>query len=375
MSSLAVPFNNPKPDIGRFLDAMDGRIAPDRPPFVEYYANAPIMRAILDRVGVGPWVDADLGPVVEGTLHNDHPGRASVDALLDNTIDFWHRMGYDYVRIEFALPLPSHSGGATDTSAGGDDKRHWQSLGKGPITTWEEFEDYPWPEVTDGQFYAHEYVCAHLPEGMGFFSCHGGGLYEHVSRLMGYECLCLSLYRNPELVAAVTDRVGAMLLDYNRRLVEFDHLTGIFQGDDMGFNTQTLLPPKVLRKYFLPWHKRYASLAHEHGKRYYLHSCGDISAIMPDLIDDVGIDGKHSYQDGVFEITDAKDRYGDRICLLGGVDMHKLSTYSPEDLRKYVRRIIDKCLPGGRFAIGAGNSIPEYVPLENYLTMLDEALR
>jgi len=56
------------------------------------------------------------------------------------------------------------------------------------------------------------------------------------------------------------------------------------------------------------------------------------------------------------------------------VDVDKLTTYSPEHLRQYVRGIIDECAQGGRFAIGAGNSIPSYIPLENYLTMLDEAL-
>ena len=95
---------------------------------------------------------------------------------------------------------------------------------------------------------------------------------------------------------------------------------------------------------------------------------------MEDLLEDVKIDGKHSFQDGVAPVIEAKKLYGERICLLGGVDVHKLSTYEPEKLRQYVRHVIDECAPGGRFAIGAGNSIPSYIPMENYLTLLDEAL-
>ena len=116
-------------------------------------------------------------------------------------------------------------------------------------------------------------------------------------------------------------------------------------------------------------------MIHEKGKVYYLHSCGQISAIIEDLIEDVKIDGRHSYQDNVEPVTEAKKRYGDRIAILGGVDVNKLTTYTPPKLRKYVRSIIDQCAPGGRFAIGAGNSITSYIPLENYLTMLDEALK
>jgi uroporphyrinogen decarboxylase len=68
-------------------------------------------------------------------------------------------------------------------------------------------------------------------------------------------------------------------------------------------------------------------------------------------------------------------RWGDRIGVLGGVDVDKLTRLSPEALRGYVRGIIEACAPRGRFAIGSGNSIPDYVPVENYLTMLDEVLR
>ena len=95
---------------------------------------------------------------------------------------------------------------------------------------------------------------------------------------------------------------------------------------------------------------------------------------MDDLINDVKIDGKHSFQDGVAPIIDWKKKYGDKIALIGGIDMDVLSRYSPDEVRRYVRRAIDECSPGGRFAVGAGNSIPSYIPLENYLVMLDEGL-
>ncbi|MCY2932506.1 MAG: hypothetical protein NTV86_24035 [Planctomycetota bacterium] len=139
----------------------------------------------------------------------------------------------------------------------------------------------------------------------------------------------------------------------------------------------------AIRKHFLPWHKKYAAMAHAAGRRYYLHSCGQVGAIMDDLIDDVKIDAKHSYQDAVTPAAEAKKRWGGRIAILGGVDVDKLTRLGPEDLRRYVRGVIDACAPGGRgvsrgggrFAVGSGNSVPSYVPVESYLTMVDEALR
>jgi uroporphyrinogen decarboxylase len=116
-------------------------------------------------------------------------------------------------------------------------------------------------------------------------------------------------------------------------------------------------------------------MAHDAGKLYFLHSCGCLEEIMEDLIEDVRIDAKHSYEDAIIPVGEFKRKYGERIGVLGGVDVDKLSRLDPDSLRTYVRGIIDDCAPGGRFAIGSGNSVPDYVPVENYLTFVDEVMR
>jgi len=142
------------------------------------------------------------------------------------------------VRVEVSLPLPAVALICSDTAKGNEKHtRAWQGLHDGPIQTWEDFEAYPWPEITDDNFYIHRYICDYLPWGLGFITCHAGGVYEHASRLIGYENLCLMLYDDPELLKAVVDRLGELILEYNRRLLELDGLTAIFQGDDFGFNT------------------------------------------------------------------------------------------------------------------------------------------
>jgi uroporphyrinogen decarboxylase len=165
------------------------------------------------------------------------------------------------------------------------------------------------------------------------------------------------------------------MLAMYRQLVELDHVIAIFPGDDMGFRTATLIPPEALRKYTLPWHKRFAQLTHEHDLPYFLHSCGNLGEIMDDLIDDVGIDAKHSYENAIIPVTEFQATYGDRIGVLGGIDIDILGRRTSEQVRAEVRRVIDICHPRGRYAIGSGNSIPSYIPVENYLAMLDEALR
>jgi len=351
MGELRVPLARPRPDAQAFLDAVLTDREFDRPRLVEYLVNPPVMRAVLGRIG-REWVEPDAG-----------------DAYWDNFIAMWYRLGYDFVRLELALPFPrSHR---RSEAAG----RAFAETARGPIASWEEFERYPWPEVEDAHFAPHEQVAAHLPEGMGLISCHAGGIYEHLSYLMGYETLCLALFDQPDLVQAVANRLGMVMASYYQRLLQVPRLIAIFPGDDMGFRTGTLLSPEALRRTTLPWHEKFAAMAHDAGLPYFLHSCGNLEAIMPDLIERVGIDAKHSFEDAITPIADFKRRWGDRIGVLGGVDIDKLTRLAPDDLRVHVRGVIDACAPGGRFAIGSGNSIPDYVPVENYLTMIDEALR
>ena len=372
-----VPIEKPKPDINRWLDAMSGKKVPDKVPMVEYLIDNALMRSILEKMIGRKWVDtSDKTEYMGGQMDFSKDNLETINAWLDNQIAFWYHMGYDFIRVEVSLPLPAVALVTQDTASDNKDQnRAWQGLHDGPIKNWDDFENYSWPKITEENFYIHRYICGHLPDGLGFITCHAGGVYEHVSRLIGYESLCIKLYDQPDLLKAVVDKLGELIFEYNKFLLELDGLAAIFQGDDFGFNTQTLLPPDVIREYFLPWHKKYAQMIHEKGKVYYLHSCGEVSAIMNDLIEDVKIDGRHSFQDNVMPVTEAKRLYGDKICILGGVDVHKLSTLNPDELRVYVRDIIDECAPGGRFAIGAGNSIPSYISVENYLTMLDEALR
>jgi uroporphyrinogen decarboxylase len=298
--------------------------------------------------------------------------RNSQKAYLDNFIEFWYRMGYDFVRFEEALPFPNTRIVAKDTGADKATDRLWVDLHQGAIMTWEDFEKYPWPKIEKMDFFRFEYINNHLPEGMGFMTCHGAGIFEHLSQLMSYEQLSFALYDQPDLVQAIADRVGELILKFYEHLLSLDRVIAIFQGDDMGFRTGTLIAPGDLRKYILPWHKKFAALVHQHNRSYFLHSCGNLEMIMEDLISDVGIDGKHSYEDVIIPVQEFQQKYGDRIAVLGGLDINILTEATPGQVREQTRFLVETCGSRGRYAVGSGNSIPSYIPVENYLAMVDE---
>ena len=370
---MVLPLANPKPDYERFLRVLDGKEMPQRPPLIEYIADSTIVQPIVEALG-RRWVLPQDGD------------RASQAAYLDNTIAFWQHMGYDFVHVYTGYHFQGHTLAAQDTaSPEGERQRHWNDEHHGMIASWEDFERYPWPKPGDLDLFIFEYVSRHLPDGMGLLVEHSGHQYEWIASLFSYEGLCLMLHDDPALVQAVSDRVGGLLLDFYRQAADFDHVIAFFPGDDMGFRSATLVSPQTLRQYVLPWHARFAELAHAHNQRYYLHSCGNLKAILPDLVETVRIDGKHSFEDAIQPCEEFHRRYAGgqeegaglsrRIASLGGVDVDILGRRTPEQVRARTRALIEANAPYGRFAVGSGNSIPNYVPLANYLAMAEEALR
>jgi len=356
-----LPLKNPRPDVKRFISSLAGKVRSSSPALVEYIVDDAVMRPLISELLGRPWVD-------------ENADRESQRAYLNNVIEFWFRMGYDFVRFERGLGFTIKQILAPDTAARAAKPRAWAEEHSGSIQHWADFERYPWPKIEDLDFFAFEYLSAHLPDGMGLLSCHAGGVFEHLTWIMSLEGLCLALVENPDLVKAVSDKIGGIMTGFYKHLLDLDHVEAIFAGDDLGFRTGTLISPSDLRKYCLPWHKRYADMAHAKGIPYFLHSCGNIEAVMEDLIADVRIDGKHSFEDAILPVEEFQARYGGRIAVLGGLDVHILASSSPAQVRQKTQALIETCGRRGRYAIGSGNSIPSYVPVENYLAMVDQAL-
>ena len=298
-----LPLSHPKPDGKRFVDVLMGRTG-GKPPLVEYLVDDVLRKPIMTELLGRTWA-------ADGTE------RAAHMAYLDNFIEFWYRLGYDFVRFEEGMAFPRHTLLTADTAEGSQKQRAWADEHQGVINTWQEFESYPWPRAEDVDFFAYEYINSHLPEGMGLICCHAGGMYEHLSYLMSTEGLCIALYENPELVKAVSDRLGGLMVTFYKHLLDLDRVIAIFPGDDMGFRSATMISPASLQTYTLPWHRRFAAMTHARGLPYFLHSCGNLTQIMDTLIHDVEIDGKHSYEDAIIPVDEFQARYGSHIALPG----------------------------------------------------------
>jgi len=314
---------------------------PDRPTLFEFFLNIPLYEHLI-------------GYKLEekGALLSDPK----------NAIAAYQAAGYDYAMIlgsDFSFP------------AGEVEAKESFSLNDGVlIKDWESFHAYNWPDP-DSFDYSRLKTCEQdLPQGMKLIVCGPGGVLENTIRLVGYENLCYMLVDEPDLAEAIFTKVGSGFLGYYERCVSYDSVGALMCNDDWGFNTQTMFSPADLRKHVFPWHKKTVALAHRHGKPAMLHSCGQLQEVMEDVIEDMKFNGKHSYEDTIEPVEEAYERWGGRIAILGGMDLDFVCRETPDAVQKRAVAMLERTRERGGYALGTGNSVPEYVPWENYFAMI-----
>ena len=88
----------------------------------------------------------------------------------------------------------------------------------------------------------------------------------------------------------------------------------------------------------------------------------------------LGIDAKHSFEDKILPIEEAYEKWHDRIPLFGGFDVDYLCRSSQDEIKRRVAAMMERTKDRGGWAIGSGNSIPVYIPAQNYMAMVEAAI-
>jgi uroporphyrinogen decarboxylase len=240
------------------------------------------------------------------------------------------------------------------------------------ITDRASFDAFSWPEIETADFSLLKDIGRDLPRGMRFMVCTPDGLLENVIGLLGYERLCMLLADDARLVGDVFQRVGETLLSFYRKALGYRSVGLVMVNDDWGFKTQPLLSPSDMRTYVFPWHRRIVEAAHAAGRPAVLHSCGQLESLMEDIILDMKYDGKHSFEDAICPVEQAYRKWGGRMAILGGLDIDFVVRSSPKAIHERARRMLALAPTG--YALGTGNSVPEYVPDDHYFAMTRAAL-
>lgn len=319
------------------------REVPDRPVLFEFIINQGTQRQILG---------ADYLP--DDTREN----------RIRNWINGFGKAGYDFATFPiWEADLPNFSGVDHDRLA---------SIGMaecGVIRDRATYESYAWPDPDSGDYAAMARATEWLAEGQQFIAFGPGGLQENLIKLIGYEPLCYMMADDPGLLHEISDRIGRILLRFYEHCLQIPSVGACFVNDDWGFKTGTFFDLKQMREYVFPWVRRIIETIHLAGRPAILHSCGNLDCLWPDIIEDLKIDGKHSWEDTILPIEQAYERFHSRIALVGGIDLDFLCRATPKEVEARAQAMLERTATRGGFALGSGNSIPDYVPFANYCAM------
>jgi uroporphyrinogen-III decarboxylase len=133
----------------------------------------------------------------------------------------------------------------------------------------------------------------------------------------------------------------------------------------MAFKSAPYFSPQVFRDLVLPRFRR----VREHiTLPWVIHSDGNLMPFLDDLLS-LDISGLHPLEKGAMDIRAVKQMCGDRICLLGNVDLNLLGMGTPEAVDAEVRALIRDVAPGGGYITTSGNSLAGYLVPENVIAL------
>lgn len=337
------------PDYNNIIDASLNK-RPGRLPLYEHIISPFIMEKVMD-VKFAGLDEGDAG---------------DIDEFFSNYCRFFKEMTYDTVSYEVCITAILPEGGALFG-------------GNGPIQNRSDFEKYPWDRLS-GMYWDHaeekfDSLAKNMPDGMKAIGGVGNGVFEISVDLAGIEYLAYMQIDDPPLFDDLYKKIGDLMCQiWSAFLEKYSELFAVCRfGDDLGFKSGTLTSPAVIKTNITGQYKRLVDLIKSYRKPFLLHSCGNIFEVMEDIIS-VGINAKHSNEDVIAPFDKWIELYGGRIGLFGGIDVDLLCTKKPDEIIEVVFENAKRFRANANgFALGSGNSIPDYVPVEGFLAMIEAA--
>jgi uroporphyrinogen decarboxylase len=295
-------------------------------------------------------------------------------STLEDEVNFRYRAGYDYIWISKGTIDPAGTVNKEFVSSDsarhfqGKDERTWAEEHSGIIKDRKDIENFPWPDVKNLDFSDFEKARRLLPEGMKVIGvC--GKIFVATWMLLGFERFAVLSYENPLLVNELMHRIGEIQVAVCRRMIELEIVGGVWIPDDVAYHSGTVMSPVWLNENLFPYYRKMGKLAREADKFLIYHSDGNISAIL-DLIAESGFNALHPIEPESMDILQVRKKAGRRLSLIGNICVHTLATGTREQVHNLVKERIETLGSETGYALGSSNSVPNYVPVDNYREML-----
>lgn len=305
------------------------REQPDRVPFVEGGIDPPIQRALMGR--------ADFLPEELNEL-----------------------IGLDNLLAEFLPPII----GIHEVHDG------INFLAKPLLLSRADLDKLVFPDPEDPAFYRNAEALVNRNQGKYAVAAKMRMGASAMLMSMGLDGFSFALADDPGLVDTVLGRYADWTIAIVRHLRDVG-VDLVWTFDDMAYRTGPMFSPRVFRTVFLPHLRRVADAIKGEGFPWIVHSDGNLMPILDDLLT-LGFDGLHPLEPGPMDIAAVKRDYGQRVCLVGNIDLHyTLTQGTPAEVEAEVKERIQTIGQGGGYMISSANSITSYCKVENVWAMIN----
>lgn len=240
----------------------------------------------------------------------------------------------------------------------------------------EEIEAHRWPSADMLDFSGIGEACARLDEYA--LTAHGPGVFQRVTWLRRMDRVLLDMMLQPEMAIRLMAKLTEFHEAYYTRYLEAadGRIDILYVTDDYGSQKGLLMSPAMWRQFIGPNLKRLVDVAHAHGARFMLHSCGGVRDLIPDLIA-VGVDVLDPIQTQAAGMVprELKEHYGQQLSFHGAIDTQTTLPFGTvEDVRQEVRDRIEVLGGGGGYILAPTHNIQPDTPVERILAMYETAV-
>ncbi|KJS89378.1 MAG: hypothetical protein JL57_07690 [Desulfosporosinus sp. BICA1-9] len=188
---------------------------------------------------------------------------------------------------------------------------------------------------------------------------------------MGYEDFVYALADEPEFVEAAINVYGGWCSKIIDRVNDMD-FDFVFISEDIAFQNGPMVTPRVYEEYIFPHAKK---IVDKIALPKIYHSDGDFMALM-DYILQYNPAGIANLEPPVMDIFKLKESHGDKVCLMGNIDLHyTLTRGTPEETAAEVKEKLERVGKGGGYIIASANGLASYCKPENVMAMNDTILK
>ena len=230
---------------------------------------------------------------------------------------------------------------------------------------------YRFPDPLDPRFF--EDIPEKLNKNKDCFRlfCLGFSLYERAWTLRGMENLLMDFYSNPDFVHELLTAITEYNIKQVEKALEFD-IDAVYFGDDWGQQNGLIMGYDLWKQFIYPQLKKMYGFVRAHNKSVFIHSCGDVDELFDDLID-IGLNCFNPFQPEVMDTKTLYDHFRGRLSFWGGLSTQRLMPFgSIEEVHTETSRLINMGRSGS-FILSPAHALEGDVPLENMLTMIENA--